>query len=80
MRKFVFAALAVTTFAATMTISADDANAVVYCTSTGVPQGCVVRPVAPVARTAARAAARNDVGRHGTPTNRGGPVNRAGRR
>jgi hypothetical protein len=80
MRKFVLAALAVTAFAATMAINTPDANAVVYCTSTGVPQGCVVRRVAPVARTAARAAVRTDVGARGTPANRGGPVNRAGRR
>jgi len=79
LRKIVLAVLAVTAFAATMAINTNDANAVIYCTSTGVPQGCIVRPVAPVAR-AARAAARTDVGRHGTPANRGGPVNRAGRR
>jgi hypothetical protein len=80
MRKLVLAALAVTAFAATMAVNTNDAKAVIYCTSTGVPAGCIVRPVAPVARTAARAAARNDVGRRGTPANRGGPVNRAGRR
>jgi hypothetical protein len=47
------------------------ANAVVYCKTVGVPQGCVARRVAPVARA---------VGRPGTPMNRGGPVNRVGRR
>ena len=47
------------------------ANAVVYCKTAGVPQGCVVRRAAPVARAVARP---------GTPMNRGGPVNRIGRR
>ena len=47
------------------------ANAVVYCKTVGVPQGCVVRRGAPVARAVARP---------GTPMNRGGPVNRIGRR
>jgi hypothetical protein len=55
-------------------MSTAPAQAVVYCTTTGVPQGCVVgRPVA-------RAAAVTAVVRHGTPMNRGGPVNRLGRR
>jgi hypothetical protein len=54
-----------------LSISAAPANAVVYCKTVGVPQGCVVRPVAPVARAVARP---------GTPMNRGGPVNRVGRR
>ena len=47
------------------------AHAVVYCKTVGVPQGCVVRRAAPVARAVARP---------GTPMNRGGPVNRIGRR
>ena len=51
--------------------SVGSAQAVVYCKTTGVPQGCVVRRVAPVARAAVRP---------GTPMNRGGPVNRVGRR
>ena len=51
------------------------AHAVVYCTYIDYPANCVARPgvrlvARPVARTAARA---------GT-VNRGGPVNRAGRR
>jgi hypothetical protein len=46
------------------------AHAVVYCKTVGVPQGCVARR-APVARAVARP---------GTPMNRGGPVNRVGRR
>jgi hypothetical protein len=63
--------------------------AVVYCKTAGVPQGCVVRPT-PVATAAvvtpAVGVARVGVGargvgvRPGTPMNRGGPVNRIGRR
>jgi hypothetical protein len=70
MRLFVLAALAVTAFVATMAIDATDANAVIYCRTAGVPRGCVVRPVAPVARAVVP----------GRPGNRGGPVNRVGRR
>ena len=47
------------------------AHAIVYCRTVGVPQGCVVRRGAPVARAVARP---------GTPMNRGGPVNRIRRR
>jgi hypothetical protein len=68
--------------------------AVVYCKTAGAPQGCVVRPVVPVAAVAAtgvhatsvrvtrvRVANVGRVGvRPGTPWNRGGPVNRVGRR
>ena len=61
--------------------------AVVYCKTVGVPKGCVVRP-APVAvvATPVVGVARVGVGapgvgvRPGTPMNRGGPVNRVGRR
>jgi hypothetical protein len=54
--------------------------AVVYCQYVDYPAGCVVRPgmvlrPRPVARAAAREAVRP-----GTPMNRGGPVNRVGRR
>jgi hypothetical protein len=52
-------------------MSVGSAQAVVYCKTAGIPQGCVVRRVAPVARA---------VVRPGTPMNRGGPVNRVGRR
>jgi len=68
--------------------------AVVYCKTAGVPQGCVVRPTpvaAAVVATPAVGVARvgvvrvgvgaRGVGvRPGTPMNRGGPVNRVGRR
>jgi hypothetical protein len=61
--------------------------AVVYCKTVGVPKGCVVRPT-PVAvvATPVVGVARVGVGapgvgvRAGTPMNRGGPVNRVGRR
>ena len=66
----------------TLSMSNGPAQAVVYCRTVGVPQGCVVRPVAPVARAVARpGVGAPGVGvRRGTPMNRGGPVNRAGRR
>ena len=61
--------------------------AVVYCKTAGVPQGCVVRPT-PVAVVATPVVGVGAVGvgapgvgvRPGTPMNRGGPVNRVGRR
>jgi hypothetical protein len=59
------------------------AAAVVYCKTVGVPKGCVARAGAPVVR---RAVATPGVGaagvgvRAGRPMNRGGPVNRVGRR
>jgi hypothetical protein len=57
----------------------EPAHAVVYCTYINYPANCVVRPgVRLRARPVARAAT---VGvRPGTPMNRGGPVNRVGRR
>jgi hypothetical protein len=52
------------------------AHAVVYCQYISYPANCVARPgVRLVARPVAHAAARP-----GTPMNRGGPVNRVGRR
>jgi hypothetical protein len=68
------AALLTTGFVA---VSTKDASAaVVYCQYVDYPAGCIVRPGVvlrprPVAR---------EVVRPGTPANRGGPVNRAGRR
>ncbi len=57
------------------------ANAVVYCQYVSYPAGCIVRPgVVLRARPVARAAVTPGVGRVGTPMNRGGPVNRVGRR
>jgi hypothetical protein len=77
--KRVLPALGLLLFAVTaLPISAAPAQAVVYCSTTGIPQGCVVRR--PVARAAAVTAGVRAVGRPGTPMNRGGPVNRVGRR
>jgi hypothetical protein len=59
------------------------AEAVVYCRTVGVPRGCVARVGAPVARRAVVTPGVGAAGvgvRAGTPMNRGGPVNRAGRR
>ena len=62
------------------------ARAVVYCQYIDYPANCVVRPgVRLVARPGVRAATVGvgapGVGvRAGTPSNRGGPVDRAGRR
>jgi hypothetical protein len=55
--------------------------AVVYCKTAGVPQGCVMRTT-PVARAVVTpGVGAPGVGvRPGTPMNRGGPVNRLGRR
>jgi hypothetical protein len=57
---------------------------VVYCTAPGVPYGCVARPVnrvvvAPMV-VAPVVVAPRAVGAPGYPGNRGGPVNRVGRR
>jgi hypothetical protein len=61
-------------------VSTREASAVVYCQYVSYPAGCVVRPgVVLRPRPVARAAAREAV-RPGTPMNRGGPVNRVGRR
>ena len=61
--------------------------AVVYCKTVGVPKGCVVRPTGvavvatPVVHVARVGVGAPGVGvRPGTPMNRGGPVNRVGRR
>jgi hypothetical protein len=61
--------------------------AVVYCKTVGVPKGCVVRePVAVlpapvvVVREPVAAVGVVGVGAPGTPLNRGGPVDRVGRR
>lgn len=68
-------------------ISSEQANAVVYCQYVAYPVGCVVRPgVVLRPRPVARAVVTPGVGaagvgvRPGTPMNRGGPVNRVGRR
>lgn len=70
-----------------LTASTEDASAVIYCTYIGYPAGCIARPgVVLRPRPVARAAVTPGVGapgvgvRPGTPMNRGGPVNRVGRR
>jgi hypothetical protein len=67
--------------------SSERASAVVYCQYISYPANCVVRPgVRLVARPVARAVVTPGVGaagvgvRRGTPMNRGGPVDRVGRR
>jgi hypothetical protein len=55
------------------------ANAVIYCTYVGYPSGCIARAgVVLRPRPVARAAVGSVT--HGTVVNRGGPVNRVGRR
>ena len=71
-------ALLVTGF---MAASTEKASAVVYCQYVAYPVGCVVRPgVVLRPRPVARAVVTPGVGVRGTPMNRGGPVNRVGRR
>jgi hypothetical protein len=69
-------------------VSTEEARAVVYCQYVNYPVGCAVRPGVvlrprPVARAAVATPGVGAPGvgvRAGTPMNRGGPVNRAGRR
>ena len=71
-------ALMITGFVAAST---EKASAVVYCQYIEYPVGCVVRPgVVLRPRPVARAVVTPGVGVRGTPMNRGGPVNRVGRR
>ena len=73
-------ALAALLVAGFVSASTEPASAVVYCQYVDYPVGCVagagvvLRP-RPVGRAVAREAVRP-----GTPGNRGGPVDRAGRR
>ena len=62
-----------------MTASTEKASAVVYCTYIGYPAGCVVRPGVVLRPRPVARAARGTV-TQGTAINRGGPVNRVGRR
>jgi hypothetical protein len=70
-----------------LAIGNEQAGAVVYCQYVSYPVGCIARPgVVLRPRPVARAVVTPGVGapgvgvRPGTPMNRGGPVNRAGRR
>ena len=85
------ASVTLVALAASVSLGTGSAQAaVVYCKTVGVPKGCVVRPTpvaaAAVVATPAVGVARVGVGapgvgvRPGTPMNRGGPVNRVGRR
>lgn len=78
MRFVCFTALAA--FAG-LTVTSIPAEAVVYCKYVGVPKGCVAKPGV-VYRPAPVVRATPGVGAPGvnTPMNRGGPVNRVGRR
>ena len=82
-RPIALAALVIAGFLATST---EKASAVVYCQYVEYPVGCVVRPgvvlrVRPVVGVAGVGVGAPGVGvRPGTPMNRGGPVNRVGRR
>jgi hypothetical protein len=77
-----FAGLALSTALGLLgiTVTSHPASAVIYCQYVDYPVGCVARAgVVLRPRPVARAAAREAV-RPGTPMNRGGPVDRAGRR
>jgi hypothetical protein len=88
MKLLVSVALAALTTTGIMGASAEKASAaVVYCQYVDYPVGCIVRPgVVLRPRPVARAVVTPGVGapgvgvRPGTPMNRGGPVNRVGRR
>jgi hypothetical protein len=76
-------ALVVVLTALLLTANVQQAGAVVYCKYIGVPKGCVARAgvVLVPAPVVVRDAGAPGVGvRPGTPMNRGGPVNRVGRR
>jgi hypothetical protein len=79
-----FAAILTAGFVAAGT---EEAGAAVYCQYVSYPAGCIVRPgIVLRPRPVARAVVTPGVGaagvgvRRGTPMNRGGPVNRVGRR
>ncbi len=66
-----------------VTATPEPASAVIYCSYVGYPAGCIARPgvvlrARPVAGVGV--GARGVGVRAGTPMNRGGPVNRVGRR
>jgi hypothetical protein len=74
-------ALSALLIAGFMAATTGPAGAVVYCQYVEYPAGCTVRAgVVLRPRPVARAVATPGVGRVGTPTNRGGPVDRVGRR
>ena len=76
MRSILLAAVVIAGFG---TASTKEAGAVVYCSYVGYPAGCVVRPGVVLRPRPVARAARGTV-TQGTAINRGGPVNRVGRR
>jgi hypothetical protein len=81
-------ALAATLPIILLTTTSERTDAAVYCQYVNYPAGCIVRPGVvlrprPVARAAIATPGVGAPGvgvRAGTPMNRGGPVNRVGRR
>lgn len=64
-----------------LTANVQPAEAVIYCKYVGVPKGCIARAgVVLVAAPGVGVGAPGVGVRPGTPMNRGGPVNRVGRR
>ena len=64
-----------------MAATTKPASAIIYCQYVDYPAGCTVRAgVVLRPRPVARAVATPGVGAVGTPMNRGGPVDRVGRR
>jgi hypothetical protein len=76
MRSIILAAVVAAGFS---TASTNEAGAAVYCTYVGYPAGCVARRGVVLRPRPVARAARGTV-THGTAINRGGPVNRVGRR
>ena len=81
MRKLIAAATAALITGSGFLLLSEPAGAVVYCKYVGVPKGCVAR-AGVIYRPAPVVRAVPGVGAPGvnTPANRGGPVNRVGRR
>ena len=74
-------ALSMLLVAGLLAASIEPASAVIYCQYVDYPAGCIVRAgVVLRPRPVARAVATPGVGASGTPMNRGGPVDRVGRR
>jgi hypothetical protein len=74
-------ALSILLVAGFVAASVEPASAVIYCQYVDYPVGCTVRAgVVLRPRPVARAVATPGVGAPGTPMNRGGPVDRVGRR
>ena len=77
----IWIALSALLIAGFMAVTTQPASAVIYCTYVGYPAGCIVRAgVVLRPRPVARAVVTPGVGAVGTPMNRGGPVDRVGRR